>query len=134
MDNSCVILGDKHQSALEGIRGLLESVFSGVVMVADQPSLFEAIDKIAPEYVIVDMSLLALDQQQSSFKLNKRFYGTKCIILAVNDDPSLVEYVIKAGARAFVLKQYAATDLFEAIEVVEKGGVYISPAILNADI
>jgi DNA-binding NarL/FixJ family response regulator len=56
MRDSCIVLGDKHQNILEGLRALLETLFGGVVMVADQPSLFEALDRIKPKLAIVDLS------------------------------------------------------------------------------
>jgi len=36
-----VILADTHHTMLEGIRGLLETMFEAVVMVADDTSLFD---------------------------------------------------------------------------------------------
>ena len=36
---SCVLLADRHHSLTEGVRGLLETVFSTVFMVADEASL-----------------------------------------------------------------------------------------------
>lgn len=53
----CVILADSHQNALEGIRGLLGTMFDTVLMVADMKSLFEAIDKVRPDLAVVDLSL-----------------------------------------------------------------------------
>ena len=49
-----VILADNHQNTLEGIRGLLETMFETVLMVADKNSLFEAIDKVGPDLAVVD--------------------------------------------------------------------------------
>ncbi len=54
---SRVLLADSHQDMLEGIRSLLETVFEVVVMVADQKSLLDSLDKISPDLVVVDLSL-----------------------------------------------------------------------------
>lgn len=131
MENSCIVLGDRHQNILEGIRGLLETLFSGVVMVADQPSLFEALERVKPKLAIVDLSLLGNNGMNSASELNKRFPNVKFIILSNYDEPQVVDGVMSAGACGFVLKQYAGTELFEAIKKVQKGQTFISPAVKN---
>ena len=55
--------------------------------------------------------------------------GLKAIILSVHDEPTVVEECIAAGAKGFVLKRAASTDLLAAIETVLSGGIYISPAV-----
>jgi DNA-binding NarL/FixJ family response regulator len=40
-----------------------------------------------------------------------------------------VDQVMAAGASAFVLKQYAGSDLYDAIESMQKGHTYVSPSI-----
>ena len=129
MKDNCIVLGDRHQNILEGLRGLLESLFGGVVMVADQPSLFEALDRIKPKLAIVDLSLLGHDGINSACELNKRFSTVKFIILSNYNEPEVVDSVMAGGASGFVLKQYAGTDLFDAIKKVQQGKIFISPAV-----
>ncbi|NLH16675.1 MAG: response regulator transcription factor [Phycisphaerae bacterium] len=129
MKNSCIVLGDQHQNILEGLRGLLETLFEGVVMVADRQSLFEALDKIKPNLAIVDWSLLGQGKFGASSELNKRFPEIKYIVLSDYTEPSVVEDAMSAGASAFVLKQYAGIDLFDAITSIQEGKTYISPTV-----
>jgi DNA-binding NarL/FixJ family response regulator len=131
MKDNCIVLGDRHQNILEGLRGLLETLFGSVVMVADQQSLFNALDKITPKLAIVDLSLLGHDGINSANELNKRFPDVKFIILSNYDEPEVVDDVMSAGASGFVLKQYAGTDLFDAIKSVQEGQIFISPAVKN---
>ena len=56
MNSNCVILADSHQDMLEGIRGLLKTTFESVVMVADEKSLFEVVEKLNPDITVVDLS------------------------------------------------------------------------------
>jgi two-component system response regulator DegU len=131
MRNSCIVLGDKHQNMLEGLRGLLETLFGSVVMVADQPSLFEALDRMNPTFAIVDLSLLNRDNSNTALELNKCFPEVKIIILSGYDEPCIVDDVMSSGASGFVLKQYAGTDLFDAIKSIQEGQTFISPAVKN---
>jgi PleD family two-component response regulator len=52
-----VVLADRRQDMLEGIRSLLQSVFEVVVMVADEKSLLDAISNVKPDLVIADLFL-----------------------------------------------------------------------------
>ena len=46
---SCVLLADRHHGLTEGVRGLLETAFGSVIMVADAASLIDGADRIQPD-------------------------------------------------------------------------------------
>ena len=129
--NRIIVLADKHQNILEGLRGLLESLFEGVVMAADQRSLLHALDQMKPQFAIVDLSLLGQGEISTACELNRRFPDVKIIVLSEYDEPGVVDDIMSAGASAFVLKQHVGTDLFDAIESVQKGQIFISPMVKN---
>ena len=54
---SCVLLADRHHGLTEGVRGLLETAFGTVVMVADEASLLEGASRLRPDVAVVDLSL-----------------------------------------------------------------------------
>ena len=57
---SCVLLADRHQRLTEGVRGLLETAFGTVVMVADEASLLEGASRLRPDVAIAtDLLLLS---------------------------------------------------------------------------
>lgn len=128
MKNNCIVLADKHQNVLEGLRGLLETAFGGVVMVADQPSLIEALSKIRPQFAIVDLSLLIYEELNAVCTQNNHC-GVKLIILSDYDDPDIAAEVLSAGAAGIVLKRCAGTDLLDAVDSISAGNTYISPAL-----
>ncbi len=131
MENNCIVLADEHQNVLEGLRGLLETAFGGVVMVADQASLIQALQKIKPKLAILDLSLLGHGDLNTTSELNKRFPNVKIIIISDYDEPGVVSEVMSSGVSGFVLKRYAATDLLAAVESISEGGKYVSPAVEN---
>lgn len=125
--HGCVILADKHQDMLEGIRGLLETMFETVVMVADADSLFESTQKLKPDLAVVDLSLPVFGEINVVRALKDRFPDLRFIILSVHDEPMVVKEVMAVGSVGFVLKRSAATDLIPAAKKVLKGSTYISP-------
>ena len=55
--SSCVLLADGHHALTEGVRGLLETAFGAVIMVADEASLLEGARRVQPDIAVVDLSL-----------------------------------------------------------------------------
>ena len=56
--SDCVLLADRHHGLSEGIRGLLETTFSSVFMVADETSLIEGAGLLRPAVVVIDLLLV----------------------------------------------------------------------------
>jgi DNA-binding NarL/FixJ family response regulator len=119
---TCVLLADRHHGLTEGVRGLLETTFRTVVMVADEASLLEGADRIRPDVAIVDISL-AHDSGLGWLRaLRQRCPEVKVIVLSVHDEQSVRRAAMEAGADAFVLKRAIATDLLDAVEYVRGSG------------
>ena len=128
MKQGKVLLADKHQNMLAGVRTLLELLFDKVFMVADEDSLIEAAEKIAPNLIIADLSLPVSQEINIARRLNKLFPEVKLIVLSVHDDSAAITECIEAGAKGFVLKRTAVNDLVPAIKAVMQGASYTSPS------
>jgi len=119
---SCVLLADRHHGLTEGVRGLLETVFGTVVMVADEASLLEGAVRLRPEVAVVDVSL-ARDSGLGWLRaVRRRCPDLKIIVLSVHDEESVRSAAMAAGADAFVLKRAIVTDLLPAVETVRSTG------------
>ena len=115
---SCVLLADRHHGLTEGVRGLLETTFESVVMVADEASLLEGAVRLQPEVAIVDLSLARESGLGWLRELRQRCPDVKVIVLSVHDEQSVYRAAIEAGADAFVLKRAIATDLLPSVDAV----------------
>ena len=115
---SCVLLADRHHGLTEGIRGLLETAFETVVMVADETSLLEGASRMQPEVAVVDLSL-ARDRGLGWLRaLRSQCPELKLIVLSIHDEQSVHDAAMQAGADAVVLKRAISTDLLAAIDLV----------------
>ncbi|WP_431324965.1 response regulator [Rhizobium sp. YTU87027] len=110
------MLADRHLALSDGIRGLLETTFAVVVMVADEPSLFTTIDRMRVELAVVDISISHGNGSNIISRLREQFCDLKLIAISVHDEPSVRRAVLRAGADAFVLKRAIATDLIPALD------------------
>jgi DNA-binding NarL/FixJ family response regulator len=125
----CVLLADRHHGLTEGVRGLLETSFDTVVMVADERSLFETAPRLRPTLVIVDLSLVRSDGLDWLQALKMQIPNAKLIVLSVHDEPSVCRSVLEAGAHGFVLKRNLVTELVRAVDVVRAGQCYAPPGL-----
>jgi DNA-binding NarL/FixJ family response regulator len=118
---SCVLLADRHHGLTEGVRGLLETAFGTVVMVADEVSLLDGAARLRPDLAVVDLSLARASGLGWLRELRQRCPDLKVIVLSVHDEPSVGRAAMAAGADAFVLKRAIATDLLPVVDAVCRG-------------
>jgi two-component system secretion response regulator SsrB len=113
-----VLLADRHHGLTEGVRGLLETAFGTVVMVADEASLLEGAVRLRPDMAVVDLSLARDGGLDWLRAVRQRCPDLKVIVLSVHDEQSVRDAAMAAGADAFVLKRAILTELLLAVEAV----------------
>jgi DNA-binding NarL/FixJ family response regulator len=128
-ETDCVLLAGRHHGLSEGIRGLLETVFEVVVMVADEPSLFESARRLPATLAVLDASLAG----ENGFAMLRRLHeiepALKLIVISAYDQSSVGQSALDAGADAFVLQRMIATDLLLAVDAVRAGQRFVSPSV-----
>lgn len=125
----CVILADRHHGLTEGMRGLLETMFSTVVMVADEASLLESADRLQPAAVIADISLARSENLEWLKRLRASCPKAKLVVLSVHDERCVCARAIEAGADGFIVKRAVATDLMPGMDAVMDGEQFVSPGV-----
>jgi DNA-binding NarL/FixJ family response regulator len=129
---SRLLLADRHLGVLGGMHRLLHKLFETVVMVADEPSLRDAVTSLDPDTVVVDLSLPGGEEADLVGRLMEGHGELRVVVLSVHDEPEVAERIMEAGAAAFVLKRTAATDLVPAVRAALDGGRYVSPTMDRA--
>ncbi len=124
MSHRCLLLADAHPNMLEAVRELLAGRFATTVMVAEEPSLLEAVGRMQPDLVVVDLSLPVSGSVNVVRSLFQRYPGLRVVVLSVHDEQTAVSQVVAAGAAGFVLKRTVAVDLLAAVDAVLRGETY----------
>jgi DNA-binding NarL/FixJ family response regulator len=114
----CVLLADRHHGLTESIRGLLETTFDAVVMVADERSLIESAAKLQPRVVVADMTLARGESFGWLRRLLAEYPEARVVVISFYDEQAVKEAAFAAGAAGFVLKRELATRLLPTIEAV----------------
>jgi DNA-binding NarL/FixJ family response regulator len=129
MSERRALLADDHPSMLAAVRGLLQGKFATIVMVADETSLLEAVPRMEPDLVVVDLSLPVRGHVNIVRSLFSRFPSLRVIVLSVHDEIPAVSQALSTGAAGFVLTRTAAVDLNAAVDAVLRGETYVSPGL-----
>jgi len=126
-----ILLADDHTIMRRGLRLLLESQpgFTVVAEAADGRQAIAQAEATKPDVAVLDIAMPNLNGIEASQRINAALPGTAIVILSMHSDEGYVLRALKAGAKAYLLKDSAEGDLIEAIKAVDEGKAFFSPEI-----
>jgi DNA-binding NarL/FixJ family response regulator len=124
-----ILLADDQQEMRETVARLLEDEFDVIAAVADGERAIEAAVRLAPDLLVLDISMPVLNGIEAAACLKDSGSRAKVIFLTVNEDPDIAGAALSVGARGYVLKERLATDLIPAIRQVLHDRIFISPSV-----
>ena len=126
-----ILLADDHTVMRSGLRLLLERQpeFEVVGEAADGREAVAAADQENPNVIVMDIAMPNLNGIDAAGQILKKHPEASVVILSMHSDEAYVMRALKAGARAYLLKDSAEEDLVKAIRAVSEGKSFFSPAI-----
>ncbi len=126
-----VLLADDHTVMRAGLRSLLE-VQANLEVVGEAENGRDAVALSAtlhPDVVVIDVGMPLLNGIEATKALLKESPSIGVVILSMHSDESYVIRALQAGARAYLLKDSAASELLAALDAVSHGKSFFSSAI-----
>jgi len=126
-----ILLADDHTVVRKGLRLLLENN-PGFKVVADASNGRETValaEQHTPDVVVLDIAMPILNGIEAARQISGKQPQVAIVFLSMHSDEGYVLKALKAGARAYLLKDSAEYDLIAAIEAVNDGKAFFSPAI-----
>ena len=126
-----IVVADDHKIVREGLVKLLEGQadFSVIGEAADGEEAVKMVLEKKPDIVIMDIWMPRLSGIDATRRIVKRGSQTKVLVLSMHESRTYVEEVLRAGASGYIVKNSASSDLLQAIDAVQGGASYLSPAI-----
>ncbi|MBN9315713.1 MAG: response regulator transcription factor [Devosia sp.] len=123
-----VALVDDHPTLLMGVSALFASDprFTIVGTGLSATAAIDLVEAHEPDVVTLDLSMPG-DVFTAIRSIVDTSPGTRVLIFTAYADVDLALRALDAGAHGFVLKGRPAEELFDAIDTVSKGALYISP-------
>ena len=115
-----ILIADDHDIVRSGLRSILEAHpnWEVVAEAADgREAILNAIET-KPDVAVVDYSLPLVNGVEVTRQIRARLPRTEVLIFTMHDNERLIEELLEAGARGYLLKSDAARYLVEAIEAL----------------
>lgn len=127
-----LIVADDHTVLRQALCEMLKSKGTYNIMAecADGGELLEAMKNHKADLVILDMSMPKFDGMQALERLGSWEQCPPVLVLSANDGERNVRAALKAGAKGYVPKNAALSELEFAINSLIAGKTYLSPAIV----
>jgi len=126
-----VLLADDHTLMRRGLRLIVEQqpdiVVVGEAEDGRQAAALSA--SVKPDVAVLDIGMPNLNGIEAARQITDGESGAAVVILSMHADETYILRALKAGARGYLLKDSAESDLVRAIRSVAEGKSFFSPAV-----
>lgn len=113
-----ILIADDHEFVRRGLRQLLESQ-RGWQVVGEAATGRETVDmvlKLKPKVVVLDLAMPEMSGLEAAREILMSLPNTEILVLTMHESEHFIRDVINAGARGYLLKTDAGSDLVEAVK------------------
>ena len=126
-----IVLADDHTMVRRGLRMVLDAE-EGLEVVAEAGNVDEALRHTRerrPEVVVLDLNMPGTATLPAIGRFLEAAPGSAVVVLTMEGDPGMARAALAAGARGYVLKEGAESELVDAVRAVAAGRTYVDPGL-----
>ncbi|HKW57269.1 MAG TPA: response regulator transcription factor [Candidatus Acidoferrum sp.] len=126
-----ILLADDHKLIRGGLRLLVEQQ-PDLAVVGEANDGREAVSSsksLKPDVVVMDIGMPSLNGIEAALQITQACPETAVVMLSMHSDESYVLRALKSGAKGYLLKDSAESDLIRAVRAVAGGKSFFSPAV-----
>ena len=118
-----ILIADDHAIIRRGLRTLLEheSGFEVIAEASDGREAIEAAKRERPHVVVLDIGMPGLNGIEACRQIAGLLPESQIVMLTVQADEAYLLGALKAGARGYVLKSSAESEIVDAVRAVSQG-------------
>ena len=110
-----VVLADDDRGILKAISRTLEADFDLLAAVADGREAVDAVSRLDPDVAVLDISMPGLDGFQAAEELRRSGSRARTVFLTMHHEDDFVAKALRNGAKGYVLKTLAWSELNAAV-------------------
>jgi two-component system response regulator NreC len=131
MKKTGVLLADDHTLIRAGLRMVVEAQPDLTVVgeAEDGRAAVAMAQTLKPDVVVMDIGMPSLNGIEACRQIRELLPQTQLVMLSMHSDEGYVLRALKAGAKAYLLKDSAEADLAQAIRAAAGGKSFFSPAV-----
>jgi len=125
-----VLLVDDHALLRTGVANIInqEADLRVVAEAGNGVEALEAYDRYHPDVTLLDLRMPVMEGVEVVQRLRERDPRARVIVLTTYDTDEEISRALRAGAKAYVLKDISADGLIACIRDVLAGKTYLAPA------
>jgi two-component system, NarL family, response regulator DegU len=136
MTNIKLLIADDHGLVRQSLRQYLE-MESDIEVVGEASGGDEVLNllnegNIHPDVVVLDTRMPEKDGLETARQIRDLHSDVGVVMLSAYDDPQFVTEALRAGARAYVLKNKDVEYLIDTVRLVAEGRIVIDPELAPA--
>lgn len=133
MKNKTIIIADDHPIVRKGLRETIEEESDFVVAaeVGNGREALKAIEEFAPAVTILDIDMPEMSGFEVAREIRSRNFGTAIVFMTMHRNEDIFNEAIDLGAKGFVLKDSALSDIVECLKAVASDNYYTSHSLTS---
>jgi len=126
-----ILIADDHTLVRQGIRKILEerTDWSVVAEANDGREAVKLALELQPDVAILDVAMPQMNGVDAAAQIVRRAPSIQVLMLSMRADDASISRALRAGARGYLLKDSADTDLIRAVTAVAAAESFFSPAV-----
>jgi two-component system response regulator NreC len=130
-DGISIILADDHEIVRDGLRRIVEAEgdMEVVAEAGDAETARRRVSGLKPSVLVLDLNMPGEPSLASIPRVHESSPDTAVVVLTMQDDPAFAKEAFRLGAKAFVVKHAAGSELVDAIRAASRGETYINPQL-----
>jgi DNA-binding NarL/FixJ family response regulator len=124
-----ILVADDHDVMRRGLRSMLET-HPGWQICAEAHTGTEAVAKaqeLKPDVAILDISMPEMDGLQAARQIKTQSAKTEILILSMHFSDQLIQEIVQAGVRGYIMKSDSDRDLVRAVETLANHKPFFTP-------
>ncbi len=126
-----LMIVDDHEIFRSGLAALLKGVngFDIIAVAGNGEEAIELVQNQQPDVIVMDVKMPILDGVGACLQMVNANPGVGVLALSWNQDRTEVVNMVRAGARGYMVKDAAPSELITAIKALAQGGSYFSKEV-----
>jgi two-component system, NarL family, response regulator NreC len=126
-----ILLADDHTIVRQGIRKIVEDHpdWEVVAEAGDGREAVRQALELTPDVALLDIGMPLLNGIEATAQIVRRAPTVRVVILSMHPNEAYITRALQAGAKGYLLKDSADTDLIRALTLVSQGKSFFSPAV-----